>query len=276
MSESREVVHSLYRFFDDTDTLLYVGRTVDVRRRWREHERDKDWFAKVARVTRHVYPDAEALASAEREAIKKERPLHNVAHNAKAKLAAPRPNWNSVDDFFISRQMNLQGDNVEFPDPCDNPYVESDCECVPCHLLRWGFLGRVEDDYDDDPTMVRRITQLREDYAAGRPLNHWLDYGLFDLRLIRTFELSEFAKRQPAPALAHVNDDGLHAGCPFCHDVHSHFLRSGQVISGLFEAGCGWGHYTPYLDMDDFYNAWFEWVELNERRSAALAERRPA
>ena len=57
--------HSLYRFFDASGRLLYVGRTTDARSRWRSHEKTKAWFDEVASVTRAIFPDADTLAAAE-------------------------------------------------------------------------------------------------------------------------------------------------------------------------------------------------------------------
>lgn len=79
--------HTLYRFFDAEGRLLYVGRTINPGRRWREHERHADWFADVATATRVAYPDADDLADAEIAAIQTERPLHNVAHAVREKRA---------------------------------------------------------------------------------------------------------------------------------------------------------------------------------------------
>lgn len=73
--------HTLYRFFDADDQLLYVGRTINPGRRWRDHEKQKPWFDAVAKVTREVLPSALLLAEAEQVAIETEHPLHNIIMN---------------------------------------------------------------------------------------------------------------------------------------------------------------------------------------------------
>lgn len=71
----------LYRFWNAKDQLLYVGITVNPGSRWQTHERDKAWWADVARVTVEHFPDRTSVEAAEREAIRTERPLHNITHS---------------------------------------------------------------------------------------------------------------------------------------------------------------------------------------------------
>lgn len=70
--------HTLYRFFDRSGQLLYVGRTISPANRWRTHERKSSWFDAVASVTRDVFPTADAVDRAERTAIATEAPIHNI------------------------------------------------------------------------------------------------------------------------------------------------------------------------------------------------------
>lgn len=73
--------HALYRFFNSTDVLLYVGITVDPGARFKKHGGDKPWWGQVDRISiEHFATRTEAL-EAERKAIKEEKPLHNVVHN---------------------------------------------------------------------------------------------------------------------------------------------------------------------------------------------------
>jgi hypothetical protein len=47
---------TLYRFFDETSTLLYVGQTTNWGARFLAHAGDKPWWAEVVRVTLEHYP----------------------------------------------------------------------------------------------------------------------------------------------------------------------------------------------------------------------------
>lgn len=73
--------HALYRFYDATGQLLYVGITADPGSRWRSHARNKPWWHHVAHITLETHPTRAAVLDAECAAIRRERPLHNVVHN---------------------------------------------------------------------------------------------------------------------------------------------------------------------------------------------------
>lgn len=71
----------LYRFFDENDTLLYVGISSRGPQRWKEHSVNRPWWHKVAKSTIEHYETRGTALQAEREAILAERPLYNTAHN---------------------------------------------------------------------------------------------------------------------------------------------------------------------------------------------------
>lgn len=72
---------SLYRFFDHSNELLYIGITNRIPRRLDEHGDDKPWYLEVARVEVEHHPDRHAALRAEKDAIKTERPRYNIQHN---------------------------------------------------------------------------------------------------------------------------------------------------------------------------------------------------
>lgn len=71
----------LYRFFDRDGKLLYIGITHNIERRTAQHRSDKPWAALIHRTTVDVYLSRKAAFSAERRAIRRERPRYNVVHN---------------------------------------------------------------------------------------------------------------------------------------------------------------------------------------------------
>jgi hypothetical protein len=73
--------HALYRFYDRSDVLLYVGITVDLPTRMGNHQTDKPWWADVARMTVEHHASRADVLDAERQAIRDEKPLYNVHHN---------------------------------------------------------------------------------------------------------------------------------------------------------------------------------------------------
>lgn len=81
---STETTHALYRFFDQTGALLYVGITNNPGRRWSQHQGDKPWWHDVARIEMEPHPDRPTVLAAERAAIAAERPRYNVVHAGSA------------------------------------------------------------------------------------------------------------------------------------------------------------------------------------------------
>jgi hypothetical protein len=87
----------LYRFFDEDGDLMYVGISLDPTSRFRSHRRDKPWWTEVHSITLEHFPDRAAVERAEIEAIRAERPRHNIAHTAEVP-AAVKPVWEEVSD----------------------------------------------------------------------------------------------------------------------------------------------------------------------------------
>jgi hypothetical protein len=67
----------LYRHFDASGVLIYVGATWNPALRDRVHAKESQWYRLVASTTLEVYPNVEAAAEAEIIAIEKEHPLFN-------------------------------------------------------------------------------------------------------------------------------------------------------------------------------------------------------
>lgn len=81
LAELARKPHVLYRFFDATDVLLYVGITVDFTARFAQHRAEKEWIGQVANIRLEHYPNRGEALKAEREAILREKPLWNGTHN---------------------------------------------------------------------------------------------------------------------------------------------------------------------------------------------------
>src|ERR1044071_9750406 len=79
----------LYRYYDRTGVLLYVGITVDIRARETKHARHSSWWAKVDHEATVLerYVGERAVRAAETAAIKAEKPLENDQHNEFVEVA---------------------------------------------------------------------------------------------------------------------------------------------------------------------------------------------
>lgn len=69
----------LYRLFDETGGLLYVGITGQPRRRLAAHRHSQPWWSEVSRVEIEPHADRTSARAAELRAIRHERPRYNVA-----------------------------------------------------------------------------------------------------------------------------------------------------------------------------------------------------
>lgn len=74
---SPETGYWLYRMFGEDGALLYVGITEVGVARWRQHQREKEWFNEVRTFTVEQFPDRESVAEAELAAIRSECPKYN-------------------------------------------------------------------------------------------------------------------------------------------------------------------------------------------------------
>jgi hypothetical protein len=81
----------LYRFYDTTDQLLYVGISIHAAQRAGQHRHASPWWSDAVRMEVERYPDRSSAEDAERRAIINEHPLHNVVHNRSRTSTTGRP-----------------------------------------------------------------------------------------------------------------------------------------------------------------------------------------
>lgn len=78
----QDFAHWVYRMFDAQGSLLYVGMTVNPRKRlkaWQSVGRaEGHWWPEVDGVVWEIHESKAAAAAAEREAIRSEQPRHNI------------------------------------------------------------------------------------------------------------------------------------------------------------------------------------------------------
>lgn len=73
----------VYRAYDQSDELIYVGSTNNVATRVGQHQAGTPWWrANVARIEVDIHPDLPTARSVERGLIKKLSPPFNVTHSA--------------------------------------------------------------------------------------------------------------------------------------------------------------------------------------------------
>ncbi|MDX3587602.1 hypothetical protein PV740_39135 [Streptomyces europaeiscabiei] len=69
----------LYRLYDVFGTLLYLGISSDLKRRWKEHRTSSWWWPQVIERREEWFDDRPTAHAAEGHAVRTELPLHNSA-----------------------------------------------------------------------------------------------------------------------------------------------------------------------------------------------------
>lgn len=94
---------ALYRYFDESGGLLYVGVSLSPVYRMSRHRADSKWFEKARSVTLEWFDCREDALTAEAAAIKSERPRFNVAHADRLPRAVVKAIEASPDVVFYRR-----------------------------------------------------------------------------------------------------------------------------------------------------------------------------
>ncbi|MGW6741681.1 GIY-YIG nuclease family protein [Streptomyces sp. NPDC055025] len=123
---------ALYRLYDKTDQLLYVGIASDPKNRWYRHATDKEWWPEVATRDVEWFDSREQASAAEVNAITSEKPLHNRTHNYRpsrllallpAAVKAPmRPKLQRVEEDERSASHRVAADLRSLIMSGDIPY----------------------------------------------------------------------------------------------------------------------------------------------------------
>lgn len=75
------MTNTLYRVFDSSGELLYVGASINVAARLGRHAHLQTWWGDVARIDLEHFPTRAELLSAESAAIQIEGPKYNWVHS---------------------------------------------------------------------------------------------------------------------------------------------------------------------------------------------------
>jgi hypothetical protein len=79
---------AVYRQFSAAGDLLYIGMSQNPAKRCGAITTDAHWVTQVETIKVEWFPSKMEARAAESEAIRAERPLHNVQHNRSKRVAA--------------------------------------------------------------------------------------------------------------------------------------------------------------------------------------------
>lgn len=97
---------ALYRVYDASGRLIYIGASHNLPVRFRGHELNTWWYGLIAKVRIEVHPTREAALAAEAVAIQEEQPAFNIRGNGR--------DWSdlspwTLDDFRYCKQWLHSG-----------------------------------------------------------------------------------------------------------------------------------------------------------------------
>lgn len=103
---------NLYRHFNEDGALLYVGISLSAVNRLSAHSRGAPWFSEIVRIEIEKFDTREAAHDAEKKAIAREKPRHNVQHVPKPepviekKLEPKQPEAKHTDRLLTFREVH--------------------------------------------------------------------------------------------------------------------------------------------------------------------------
>ena len=90
----------LYRAYGPNGELLYIGISSQWHHRLHQHEKTSAWIEQATNVTIERFADRDSVSLAEREAVQKEKPIHNKVFTEDYESAAVH--WAKVKKWIKS------------------------------------------------------------------------------------------------------------------------------------------------------------------------------
>jgi predicted GIY-YIG superfamily endonuclease len=98
----------LYRHFDESNNLLYVGISLSAFHRLSQHRDHSEWFKKIKNLTIEHFATREEAMAAERKAIKSENPKFNIAmRKTMAEIDREQKEQNKITQLAMAEKFKL-------------------------------------------------------------------------------------------------------------------------------------------------------------------------
>ncbi|TYB69785.1 GIY-YIG nuclease family protein [Nonomuraea sp. PA05] len=142
---------TLYRFFDDEGTLLYIGITEAPLVRLDGHAAVQPWWHLVASAKYEHFPTREIAREAEVQAIRAEGPAFNVADNGDPRLSERLAAW----DARMQRRALAAARAFHGDDDHRLPPYETACPLEYCAALEYEPCRGPSGNMKSEPHSVR-------------------------------------------------------------------------------------------------------------------------
>ena len=158
--------HHLYRHFDADGNLLYIGISMSAFSRFAQHKRTSSWSEDIVTMTIERFESREQLEAAERAAIFRENPLHNLANNqSECQSAHSKLVREALDTLGITQQQ--LADAINEYRGCSRKLLQSS-------ISRW--LRNNHDVPIEDAMAIHRVTNGKVDFFEFFPyLSEYMD-----------------------------------------------------------------------------------------------------
>jgi len=104
---TQKTMQALYRFINDKNELLYIGRSISPGVRFNQHRKYQKWWYEVSTITIEYYPDIDAVKKAEKSAIRQENPIYNIVYNLPTPFVTEDEISNASTEREHLREHNL-------------------------------------------------------------------------------------------------------------------------------------------------------------------------
>lgn len=97
---------ALYRLYDAEGSLLYIGITYDLSKRWTSHSYEKTWWHLVTRKEHQWFEDRTQAEEAEKAAVAAEHPRYDATHRLGAGAKKyPRVDYSDPEEEIVLEQI---------------------------------------------------------------------------------------------------------------------------------------------------------------------------
>ncbi len=152
--------HQLYRAYGENGLLLYVGVSVNAINRASQHNKLSNWFKDIKKLDIESFNSRSELMQAERKAVAKEQPLHNIRLKKTSieQIEAEEARWKKEHEEAYSKGFK-EGTEFREADSKGRDGWRGDLDC------NYADFG---EDYEKTPKReIEHAESLSFSYLAG-------------------------------------------------------------------------------------------------------------